>query len=78
MQGHIFLTKKIRMGHIFPFPNSWSPFVEQKCENVNGSPTTHISREQRVHALRAEVNALQKFVCRLLLENNERLRMRLR
>jgi GTP cyclohydrolase II len=68
------LTKKIRMGHISPFSNSWSPFVEQ---SVNGSPATDISREQRVHALRAEVNALQGLVCHLL-EKNECLRMRLR
>jgi hypothetical protein len=60
---------------MFP-PSHSSPFVEQTAENLTNSLAAHISQDQRVHALEAEVDALQELVCHLL-EKNEYLRMRL-
>ncbi len=62
---------------MFPLSHSSPPLVEQTSESLNDSRATHISQEQRVHALEAEVNALQGLVCHLL-EKNEYLRIRLR
>jgi hypothetical protein len=61
---------------MFPLYDWSSPLAEQTSEGLNDAPTTHVSEEQRVHALETEVNALQGLVC-YLLEKNEYLRMRL-
>jgi len=71
------LTKKIRMGHMFPLSHSSPPFVVQESESLDDSPETQISKRQRVHALKAKVNVLQGLVCHLLAKN-EYLRMRFR
>ena len=55
---------------MFPVSYSSLPLVEQTSEGLNDSRATHISQEQRVHALEAEVNALHGLVCHLL-EKNE-------
>lgn len=62
---------------MFPLSHSSPSLVEQKYESLNESAATIISQEQRVHALEAEVRALQGLVCHLL-ERNEYLRMSLR
>ncbi len=54
-----------------------SPFVQQTAGNLTSSLAAHINQDQRVHALEAEVDALQELVCHLL-EKNENLRMRLK
>ena len=59
---------------MFPLSHPSPPFVEQESESLDDS---HISLEQKMRALEAEVNALQRLVCHLL-ERNECLRVRLR
>ena len=63
-------NQMLSVSHPFSLPN-------RKADRVDNPPNTSISTEQRVHALEAEITALQKLVCDLL-EKNERLRMQLK
>jgi hypothetical protein len=59
---------------MFPLSHSLSTQA-QESDRRSDSSEICLNLEQRVNALEAEVDALQRLVCHLL-EKNERLRMR--